>query len=255
MDISLLTSLLSSGGSGGTSVLPSALISSVPSLVSYFTGRSQNKEANRLAKTPRPFYNIPKSIYENVSMTKNLAGSEMAGSNYLRGRTDRVLSNAANQARMSGTNPASILGVISGAAGQAMDKEAELAYKNAAWKSDMTGKLMGANQTLAGFEDKAFDWNKKQPYLDAMAAASALKNSALHNKYNAVNELAKVWGSFAGGKVGGGKSGSEKQLGGQLKTSEQSGTLSQPSDMYNEFVKKYPTLTEEQKATIQSIFG
>jgi hypothetical protein len=176
----------------------------------------------------------------------------MPGSDFLRGRYDRILSNAASNARMSGTNAASILGTISNVAASAMDKEAELGYKGAQYRSEMTDRLMNARNMLARYEDQAFDWNKKQPYLDAMAAASALKHAEIINKYNAINEAVKPWVSYlkkaedSGAALVGASSGSSpvgltgKGLQSGWQTSDYNLTPFVPSKTFKKLFSPYP---------------
>lgn len=158
----------------------------------YLLGNKQGKLADQYAKTPRPAYEISKGIYENVNAARNRVGSGLPGEGFLRSRFDRILSNTGAAASRYGYGAGDILSTISSAASSQMDKEAELTYKGAQYRDQAGRELANANTALAGEENKAWDWNKKTKYLDDMAAASALRNASINNKYGALTDILKT---------------------------------------------------------------
>jgi hypothetical protein len=166
------------------------------------TGRKQGNQADALGRTKRPFQTPEKEYFENVNMARNMVGMGLPGEGFLRNRNDRILSGGANKVVQAGGSSTDILGTISSLSGQQMDKEAETTYKGVEYRDKATGLLMNTKLQLAGEKGKAWDWNAKQPYLDAMAASSALKNASMLNKQNAFESLAKVPWFFAGAGKG-----------------------------------------------------
>lgn len=167
-------------------------ISLIPAISKYFTGRKQDKLADQYAKTKRPLYETPTPIKQNLAIAKNLAGSRMTGEGFLRSRLDRTLANATKDATTAGQDSSSILNTIAAASSNQMAGESDLTYKGQQWHDAQTKGLMNQNQVSANYLDKEWDWNKKQPYTDAMAASSALRNSALQNKYGALSDASKA---------------------------------------------------------------
>lgn len=125
----IISSLGSAGGAAAKASPWGSVASMIPSVMQFLTGNKQAKMASQFAKTQRPAFTIPKGIYENVSLARNMASGGLPGEGFLRGRLDRVLSTTANQFTQAGRDPSSIIAGITAANTGLMDKEAELGYK------------------------------------------------------------------------------------------------------------------------------
>lgn len=163
----------------------------------YLLGNKQGKLADQYARTPRPAFQVQKEFYDNVNSARNSAGAGLPGESFLRSRFDRILSNSASAANNYGYGSNNILSTIAKGASSEMDKEAELTYKGAQYRQQQQGVLANANTQLAGQKQQAWDWNSRQPYLDAMASASALRNASIQNKNSAFNDALKIPMLFA----------------------------------------------------------
>ncbi len=233
----------------------------------YQQGKKQEKEADKLAQTPRPARVTSPYLLQNRNMAANIAGSELPGSGLLRSRLDRIISNSANSAVNAGAGSAGILSTISGATNSAMDQEAGLTAKGAEYRMGGQRLLMGANSVLAGEDQQNFDWNSKQKYLDAMYAASSLRNAAILNKQNARDSASKIPLMFMGNGAGAASQSGSGGSGGSIATGEEnrswgSGTQTQigsgfgggaGNKTYADFMEKSktnPSLTWDQYMTM-----
>lgn len=172
----------------------SAIISSAPEAYRFVEGRKQTKKAKDILKnTVRPDYTIPQAEKDAYAATRYNAATN---ANNLRAETERTI---------AGTNAAT---VAAGKAG-AGDSASMMAYLTAA---DTNNKNAIGNSTAAAlqqkaadvmslqqaaarygqFQDKAWEWNQKQPYQDAMITASALMKAGKANTFNAINNIAKI---------------------------------------------------------------
>ena len=193
---------------GGAMPYVAGGLTALSAINKFITGNKQGKLADQYARTPRPMRTTSPYLFENKNMATNIAGSGLPGEGFLRNRLDRAIGASANAAVNAGYGTPDILASISANNSQLLDKEAELGYKAADYRLKGQGMMMGANNALASDAEKNWDWNKKQPYLDAMAAASAMRNASMLNKSNALDQASKIPLMFAnvGKKVPSGNS-------------------------------------------------
>lgn len=133
----------------------------------------------KYGNTQRPEYQIPQGVNDAESIYKYLASSNMPA--YETGKNNIFQSQANTQDMlMQGVgSSASLLNKapsIQTGTNQALN---QLGVENAQFKQGNIGNLAGFEAgTKAGYEDKAWDWNKKEPYLaDQMAHKEAVQNT------------------------------------------------------------------------------
>lgn len=174
-----------------------AALSTIGSLYQLGTGIQQGIRARRLAKTPRPNYNIPNEITDNVNLAKNAYGASTAyglpGQNAITSANNRATANAMQGISQSQQSPASILAGYTALDQNTKNTNADLGVKAAMFRANQMnaarGQLMGANRVLAQYRDQAFNTNQMQPYNNTMNAAAALRQGAITNTYGALDNL------------------------------------------------------------------
>jgi hypothetical protein len=169
----------------------------------WHTGQQQGKLADKLGQTPRPARTTSPYLLENRNIAGNMVGSEMPGSGFLRGRLDRVIGSSANNAVNAGYGSPDILASLSANNSQLLDKEAELGYKGAQYREGGQKLLMQTNSVLGDEQQKNWEFNSRDKYEEAQAAASALRNASILNKQNAYDSASKIPLLYAGGGAGG----------------------------------------------------
>lgn len=164
-------------------------LEAVPAVISGISSIVQSAKAKQLAKeNPRPVEGIPQGVLDSVQLAKTLAMSgglqgatEMAakkeiarsGATALSSATTRKAGVAATGAIQEGTNQADL----------------QLAARDEAARTANTQNLIQQNQTLAGWQDKVWDYNNKQKYEENAAAIRALKTASQENLNTAANSL------------------------------------------------------------------
>jgi len=187
----------------------------------FYKAAQQRRQAKEFAGKPRPILDveIPSAIKENVRMAKNRAG--VVGIPGQGAIENKIGGNTASATRSLVETQQ---GGASAAAGiAALDQQANDAISNVGIKageqnlSDLAN-LYVQNQNLAPYEadkfQKEWDWNQKDPYLQNMAAASALTNASMQNEFSAVSNLSSLVSSFLYGNANNGKKPAQERVAG-----------------------------------------
>lgn len=184
-------------------MLPLALI---PAAFQFIQGLKQTRQADRMNVT-RPTMQLAGSTVAATGAAQNLANANMAGyGNAL----NNVHANTANTVRaaqeMGSAN--NTLAVIAAAGANENQSVNYLDTQNAKVKQAAQQFLVGQLNRQAGEEQKVWDWNKKQAYLEAAGAKSALTQAGAQNTNNALGGVAAAVGMgakwFMSGKAGAG---------------------------------------------------
>lgn len=160
----------------------------------WFSGNSQEKEAKRiLAQNKRPDYVIPNALKSNFAQAEyNAASKRMPGQSVMEGNVASGVGRAVGGAIDSQRDPASIAAVLAATQANANKSNQQIGLMGANYQDNQMQKLFGVRNQYAGQELAEWDWNKKQKYLSAMAAASALQNAGGLNKAGAFNDVANL---------------------------------------------------------------
>lgn len=170
-----------------------ALIAAIPSLVQLGTSAYQGYKANQLGSRPFQPYKTPDPFMDYINNAQ-----AMAASNQMPGQSraeDNISSSQNNDIRASqetGQSPESMLGTLAALNANTNKGYADLETKAADFKYNNQQNLQQALVNFSGQKDKEYDNNVKQPYMAAMAAASALRGASGINATNGINNLSTL---------------------------------------------------------------
>lgn len=140
----------------------------------------------------RPTYNIPQEVNEKLAQNQMNLNARSAGA----GRAqENIFANQATtiqNAQQSGGGASNQL--LAGALAQAQSNRGfeNLSSGEREDYQRRLGNLGQAQSEMAGYRDKAFDYNQNQPFQDAAATKSALIESGLTNAFSALQSFNPV---------------------------------------------------------------
>jgi hypothetical protein len=156
-------------------------IDAAAGIYSLISGIGQKARGKRLAEENiRPIYEIPKEIQANQQLAQLYANQGMPAEQLSQAQRN-IQQNQAVASNLASTQRGGALagaGAIQAGSNQATN---ELAAQSAMMRMQNIRSLMSANQTLAGYRDKAFDYNQAQKYQEQAAAARALQGEGAQN--------------------------------------------------------------------------
>lgn len=168
-----------------------------------YTGIKQNNEADRiLAANARPTKNVQSEYYNNAALANfNAANRGLPGQGLIQNQLASAQGRAVGGAIQSQRDPSSIAAVLGASQGNYNQGIENLGVQAAKFQQGQQGIAYGMNTALAQQKDQAWDWNSKQKYLGAVAAASALKYGGGLNTAAGVGDAANIGTAIAfGGK-------------------------------------------------------
>lgn len=174
-----------------------------PQVWQFVQGVKQMKEGKALAANLQdPVMPIPQSASELVGMARqNAASRMMSGQGNLEARIDRQVANATSDAVRGATSSQDLLGAVQGINDRAMGQENEVAFQAANDYQRRQGELRGALQFMSGLEQQKWTNDVLNKFLRDSAAASALQNAGMRNKYEGFKGGMGALGSFAGNNM------------------------------------------------------
>lgn len=180
---------------GGISNVLSQVLNIIPSIFQGITGASQLRQAKRIeAQNPRPEAEIAPSINRLVdysygkTLDQDIPGGELYR-NEIKGATAAGMRAASELG--SGSEAYGMLGQLVGREQGAFSDLAKITANRVAGKEDAFANTLGMK---ADEENRVWEWNKAQPYLQAAQIAQQLRDSGLRN----VNSgMKNVFGSAA----------------------------------------------------------
>lgn len=190
---------------GATSQMAGNVGAGLSGLLSAGVGFFQKKQGNKLlSQNPYPTYAIPQEILANQQKAQNMANEGLPSEQYqlARKNIDRQQAAAINAA----TDRRGGIQAIGSIQQGTNDAYGDLDAKNAAARGQNERTLMDVNNTVAGYRDKAFDWNQKNKYLQNYGYAMSLLSAGNQNLIGGIDKLAGglIGAGFAGGMGGGG---------------------------------------------------
>jgi len=164
-----------------------------PELLKLYQAFGQNKEANRLASMKRPSYQIPSSIMEYLNQAKfNAMANGLPGQAQLEAKQAGQQANAIGAIQRSQGSPSAMLTGIAAVNQNALQAGQDLAVKGAQYRAGQQGQYYNALRAMGNEQKAQWEWDKKSPYLNAMAAASALRNASMRNLQGGVEGLSNI---------------------------------------------------------------
>lgn len=145
-----------------------------------------------LTKPKRPNYNVPGAAGEAASIARTDAAKTVRpGNDQALADIRKSTANAINNAKSVSNSASQVLN----AATRANMVEQNAIQRNNAMNANFVQgarqNLMSALGTLAGYQDRAFQYNKFQPYMQKAQLKSDLISSGLQNLYGAGNTYAE----------------------------------------------------------------
>jgi hypothetical protein len=189
---------LAGGPAGAGLGVISGLLNMIPSIFKGIAGGKQLKEASQIeSQNPRPNAEVAPAISQMVNYNRGLAqsqdipGGEMYR-NEIKGATSAGM-NAASQLG-SGSEAYGMLGKLMGQQNNAMGGLAQQTSQYVQGNQQNYSNSLGQ---LGQEQNRVWDWNKAQPYLQAAQMASQLRGSGMQNIFGGVSGAAGAGAEMA----------------------------------------------------------
>lgn len=175
-----------------------AVAAAIPAAIQIINGIKQNKQAKELAKTKRPTYELPQGLQEAEQRTRNLpVYRRPPGRGYTEDLIQTSTAGGIENILESAGGSAEALAAISALT---QGEQNQMRNLGASDELRVMQQEMGNEQALINLlsgqiaegQNRQFDINKYQPYMQAMAAASALRGASQQNIYGGTSSLAQV---------------------------------------------------------------
>jgi hypothetical protein len=145
----------------------------------------------------RPEYQIPQEVQDYLANAMNMAQGDMAGYGRMMNTAQGTTANTLSQARNFADSGTSLLQSLTMADASGRRQMGDIDMKNQQFKQGAMNNLQSALLNMGQFQDKAFDFNQVQPYLQEEADKRAFEQAAMEQRA-ARND---AWASFADGIV------------------------------------------------------
>lgn len=182
-----------------------ALLSAAGGVYRLGQGVHQQHLANKFGRAPRPAYQIPQAITDNVNLAKGAYGEAsqfgLPGQARLESKLGQSSANAIGALQQTQDSPAAMAAAIASTDYNTKNAMADLGVKAAQYRAGQMnttrGQLMNANINLGKQQLAQWDWDHKQKYLNSMAAASAYRNAAMRNINSGIDSLSNIASNYA----------------------------------------------------------
>jgi hypothetical protein len=178
-----------------------ALLSSIPAIVQGIQGAGQMKKADQIeGQYPLPKAEIAPSVNKLVNFTygqtlnQDIAGGGIARDE-IKGATAAGMKAASEWG--SGSEAYGMLGQLVSGQQDKFSGIAKLTAQDVAGKNNAYESALGIK---AGEENRVWDWNTAQPYLQAASIAAKLRDSGTKNIFSGLTTGAGVGAEYAGNK-------------------------------------------------------
>ena len=182
--------LAAAPATGGLSIPISLLLNAIPSIIQGVTGLSQRKKASQIeAQYPRPDATIAPSVNKLVdysygqTFAQDIPGGELYRDE-IKGATAAGMKAASELG--SGSEAFGMLGQL---VGREQNSFSDLARTTAEQVAGFKGDYMSSLGVKANEENRVWNWNEAQPYLQAARTASQLRGSGTKNTFSGASDL------------------------------------------------------------------
>lgn len=153
------------------------------------------------SKVPdRPNYSIPDAVNQQVNIAnRDVNSSMMPGEARMQGQIEKNTANTVSRMQQSSKSSSDLLQAASGAQMQQNQGLSNLYMQGLSYRDRARSRQMQALSSLAGAQDKAWEINKQQPFLDAAAKRSGLIGGGLQTTADALSGLSAIKQQGAGG--------------------------------------------------------
>lgn len=151
-------------------------------------GLFQRRQAKKILRdNPYPTYNIPQEVFENQRIARENAGSGMPSEQY--NQAMRNINRQQANALFSSSTRRGGLSLIPRIQQSSNDALLNLDAKNAEMRLQNQRTLYNINNQVAGYRDKAWDWNTREKYDRNYNYGMALKGAANQNIIGGFDKL------------------------------------------------------------------
>lgn len=167
-------------------------LAAVPALTQMAMAAYQLRMARRFERQAgeRPVYERPPEVNQALQLARTRSmRTEAPGMNIAREMMRESGASAVNAARQAARTPGDLSRAAVGVAEGQMRGANQMAYQNAQFRDAAEGQYMGALNTAASYSDKEFELNQMAPYMQNMAASSAMRGAGMQNVMGGVNDL------------------------------------------------------------------
>jgi hypothetical protein len=136
-------------------------------------------------------YETPQEVLDALNLAKTRASrGEMPGQGIAREMTREAGASSMNIARQAARTPSDLIGAAVGLGGNQMRAANQMAMNTAQYQDNAENAVMGQLNNVAQYRDKEFMLNEREPYMQAMAASSALRGAGLQNAMSGIGDIA-----------------------------------------------------------------
>jgi len=184
--------LLKGGGAAASSAINplGAVVSGIPELAKLGLAGVQAIRGNKLGKTERPDYQVPEAMKLAMQTAQQQANdTRMPGQGLI--EQQLLASQASGQRALNeaGMGGAERMAALAGLTGQAGQQQTNLGVQAANMQRQDLQGLQRMFQNMAPYQDKQWQWNQQQPYLDATDAARREKEASNQNMYSGLKGI------------------------------------------------------------------
>lgn len=176
-----------------------------------FRGIKQGNQADEIRRNnKRPTRFTQQELVDNADLAAfRAANAKLPGANTAEIKANAALTGVVNAGVNTQRDPASIAALLAAGDKNYNNTLVDLTDKGAAFQNSLTNTMYQQKGILAQDKQMNWDWNEKQKYLNAMAAASALNNASNENIDSAVQDVAGIGVSYGMNKAFGAGGGSD----------------------------------------------
>lgn len=164
-----------------------AAAAAVPAAFQFIAGLKQTRQADRMNPV-RPTMSVSGATKQATGVAQNLANAPMAGYGQAVNNVRQSTASTVRAAQESG-DANNALAVIAAAGNNESNALGNLDTQNAKFKQAGQQFLAGQLNRQAGEEQRVWDWNNRQKYLEAAGAKSALTQAGNQNMNNALGGI------------------------------------------------------------------
>lgn len=169
-----------------------AIIGGVLGLAQMGIGLAQQakakKERERL-KADRPRAEVPEAAKRAVKIMGQRAAAGMAGYNQALQQLQQNKANTIRRLREGARGPQDLMNAAAAVQGGSDDSIINLNTVNAQEKRAAEGQYAGALGQLAQWQDRATDWNEREPYRRDMAEENQRMNTGMQTMFSGMDSL------------------------------------------------------------------
>lgn len=164
--------------------------------LSMLKGAKQKREAKKMAEgNTRPDMPIPSAILEAQKMAKSMAAEGMPSEQYTKGL--KSIDRSATNALRSATDRRGGLAAVGQVQATTNDALGNLTVQDANMRQRNQMNLINQTNQLGRYQQNAWDWNKRQKFLETAQAARALMGAGAMNANQGIDRL--LTGAAEGG--------------------------------------------------------